>query len=86
MTDRKRALDVLQKVTYNKFAPSVEDQISAMLVFADECVKEAVQAEREACAKACRDMKVKANPDYAPNRYFNIACNTCAKAILERGK
>jgi hypothetical protein len=79
MTDRKRALDMLQKSTHNKFAPSVEDQISAMLAFASECVKEAVLEEREACAKVCLEHKhIMASGSDLLER--------CAKAILEREK
>lgn len=47
-------------------------------------LRECVEQEREACAKACEALQVNKSLDYYPGQAFDGACRTCAAEIRKR--
>jgi hypothetical protein len=52
---------------------------------AEERLRQAVLAEREACAKVCDQRKIIA-PEFMLDQHYNQAASHCARAIRARGE
>lgn len=61
------------------------DALRAALAQPEQEIKQAVEAEREACAKVCEQRKL-ITPEWQLDQHYNQAVSHCAQAIRLRGR
>ena len=80
------AMDYLDRVAIIDGAPA-RDSLRAALAQPEQGqkIEQAVEAEREACAKVCEQRKI-TTPEWQLDQHYNQATSHCAQAIRLRGR